>query len=87
MLENLIDNCLINSGDRVAVGVSGGADSMVLLCSLKEKQKTLDFYLKAINVNHHLRGEESDRDSEFVKNFCEKNKIDYAFLYLKYLFL
>lgn len=80
MLENLIDNCLINSGDRVAVGVSGGADSMVLLCALKEKQKTLDFYLKAINVNHHLRGEESDRDSEFVKNFCEKNKIDYAIL-------
>ena len=75
MLENLIDNCLINSGDRVAVGVSGGADSMVLLCALKEKQKKLDFYLKAINVNHHLRGEESDRDSEFVKNFCEKNKI------------
>ena len=87
MLENLIDNCLINSGDRVAVGVSGGADSMVLLCALKEKQKKLDFYLKAINVNHHLRGEESDRDSEFVKNFCEKNKIDYAILNVDVNFL
>lgn len=80
MLENLVDNCLINCGDRIAVGVSGGADSMVLLCALKEKQKNLDFYLKAINVNHHLRGEESDRDSEFVKNFCKENNIDYVIL-------
>ena len=39
MLEFLIEDDLILSEDRVAVGVSGGADSMVLLWALLDKQK------------------------------------------------
>lgn len=75
MLSELIGKNVC-SGDRIAVGVSGGADSMLLLCALVEKQKELDFYLKAIHVNHQLRDEESNRDSEFVRNFCETHGID-----------
>lgn len=77
MLEFLIEDDLILSEDRVAVGVSGGADSMVLLWALLDKQKQVGFYLKVVNVNHHIRGEESDKDSLFVKEFCEKKKIPY----------
>lgn len=78
MLKNLIDDKFINDNDRIAVGVSGGADSMLLLSSLIEKSKYRNFYFKAIHINHHLRDEESDADSEFVKNFCKKNNIDYV---------
>lgn len=77
MLEHLIEDSVVLKEDRIAVGVSGGADSMVLLWALLDKQKQVGFYLKVINVNHHLRGEESDSDTKFVKEFCEKKKIPY----------
>lgn len=80
MFEELIDNKFLEKNDRVAVGVSGGADSMLLLWALLSKQKQIGFYLKVININHHLRGVESDKDSEFVKDFCIKKKIDYVVL-------
>ena len=70
-----LDN-LINEGDRIAVGVSGGADSMFLLHLLLKKRKDVDFYMEAIHINHHLRNEESERDCDFVKEFCTKNNID-----------
>ncbi len=77
MLEYLVENAGLAETDRIAVGVSGGADSMLLLWALLDLQKKKKFYLKVVNVNHNLRGEESDRDSLFVKTFCEKKKIPY----------
>lgn len=75
MFEKYIDDKLVCKDDRIAVGVSGGADSMLLLWSLLDKQKKVGFYLEVVNVNHKLRGEDSDRDSLFVKEFCKKRKI------------
>lgn len=77
MLEYLVEKLNLQKNDRIAVGVSGGADSMVLLWSLLDLQKKVGFYLKVINVNHNLRGAESDRDSQFVASFCEKKKVPY----------
>ncbi len=76
MFEYLIDDKFVCKDDRIAVGVSGGADSMLLLWGLLDKQKQIGFYLKVINVNHHIRGDASDADSRFVENFCKKRKID-----------
>lgn len=78
MLEFLINDSMVSKEDRIAVGVSGGADSMLLLWALLDKQKEVGFHLYVINVNHHIRGEESDRDSLFVEDFCKKKKIDYV---------
>ncbi len=75
MLEYLIDDSLVQSDDKIAVGVSGGVDSMLLLWALLDKQKKVGFYLKVINVNHNLRGDESDADSKFVSDFCDKKKV------------
>lgn len=75
MLEYLISDEFVCSGDRVAVGVSGGADSMLLLWALFDKQKKVDFYIKVIHVNHNLRGSESDSDAQFVSDFCKKKNI------------
>ncbi len=80
MLNELIKDEYIIENDRIAVGVSGGADSMLLVSALISLQKQKNFYFKVININHHLRGEESDRDSNFVANFCKKNKLDYVIL-------
>lgn len=77
MLEYLINDNIVAKEDRIAVGVSGGADSMVLLWALLDKQKQVGFYFEVINVNHHIRGAESDRDSLFVEEFCKKRKIPY----------
>lgn len=85
MLEFLVENSNINEEDKIAVGVSGGADSMVLLCALLDLQKKIKFYLKVININHNIRGEESDRDSFFVKKFCEKKKIPFEMVSVKVL--
>lgn len=62
MLEN------VNS---VCVGVSGGADSFCLLHILKRLSNELNFKIKAVHVNHQIRGEEALRDQTAVQNFCK----------------
>lgn len=51
---------------RILVGLSGGADSVALLLLLLE----MGFDVVAAHCNFHLRGEESRRDAEFVKQLC-----------------
>ena len=80
MFEFLIDDKFVCKDDRIAVGVSGGADSMLLLWSLIDKQKQVGFYFEVINVNHHIRGKASDDDSRFVEDFCKKRKINYKII-------
>ncbi|MDP4118307.1 MAG: tRNA lysidine(34) synthetase TilS [Bacillota bacterium] len=70
VLQFIRENNLINSGDTVICGLSGGADScsMVhLLFSLREK---LGFDLVCAHLNHMLRDSEATRDEEFSKEYC-----------------
>lgn len=53
--------------------VSGGADSMYLLCRLAET----GYPVAAAHYNHGLRGAESDRDEEFVRIFCRERGIPF----------
>ncbi|MBQ1225727.1 MAG: hypothetical protein IIX75_01410, partial [Clostridia bacterium] len=48
------------SCDSLLVGLSGGADSVVLLHLLKKEAATCGFSLYALHVNHMIRGEEAD---------------------------
>lgn len=64
---------LWSPGDCIVVAVSGGPDSMALLYILNELSKSKDLGLKIVcaHVNHGLRGEESNREAEFVRNQSE----------------
>ena len=68
---------MIAAGDTVICAVSGGADSMALLFAMYLMQPRLDYHLEAAHFNHQLRGEESDRDEAFVRQFCEDYKIPF----------
>lgn len=62
---------LIAEGEKVVLALSGGIDSMVL-ADLLLKTK-VEFV--AAHCNFHLRGEESDGDEEFVREYAEKHDI------------
>ena len=62
---------MIDKGDRVLVGLSGGADSVALLLNLnKYRLERGDFSLTAIHVNHNLR-ETALRDQNYAVSLCE----------------
>ncbi|MCL1883833.1 MAG: tRNA lysidine(34) synthetase TilS [Defluviitaleaceae bacterium] len=68
---------MISRGDSVIVGLSGGADSVALLCGLKALREELGIgEIIAVHVNHNLRGTESDADEAFVRGFCEKHGVE-----------
>ena len=72
VLDFINENSLIKNGDKILVGLSGGADSVCLthmLISLKER---LNIQVFAAHVNHGIRGREAQRDEAFVKSFAEK---------------
>jgi len=72
-LNRLIEEYhMIPPGSTVLCALSGGADSVYLLHRLYLLRPTLEFRLVAAHYNHRLRGEESDRDEEFVRRFVEK---------------
>ena len=65
------DHSLVQKGDTVICAVSGGADSMCLLTLMQKLSKEMDLHVAAANLNHCLRGSESDGDSQFVETICE----------------
>lgn len=60
-----LDTSLLKPGLRLAVGVSGGADSVALLRALAERRDGL--VLHVAHLHHGLRGTEADEDLEFVR--------------------
>lgn len=66
----VIENKLIQNGDRVLVALSGGPDSVCLLNILYELKKDFNIEIAAAHVNHMLRGEEAFKDEEYARNIC-----------------
>lgn len=55
----------------ICVAVSGGRDSMALLHFLHKNADKFGITLSALNCEHGIRGEQSKRDSKFVKDICK----------------
>lgn len=69
-------NNLIQSGQKVVVAVSGGADSIALLDILLTLRQKLKIDILVCHFNHRLRGAESDGDEKFVQKFCADRDIE-----------
>ena len=78
--DTLIKYSMLENTDEIIVGFSGGADSTCLLYILNLLKDEFDFKIHAAHVNHSLRGNESERDEKFVRDFCEKNSIKLSVL-------
>lgn len=63
---------LLNRGDTLVVGVSGGPDSLTLLHALRGIAPELELKLLVGHLNHQLRGEESDADEQFVVSLARE---------------
>lgn len=78
VLDYINDNKMIRHGDSVVVGISGGADSVCLILLLNEIRKDIDFEIKAVHINHGIRGESACNDEDFSKTLCEKLSIPFT---------
>ena len=66
---------MLSNGDNVIVALSGGADSMALFRFFLYHKETLGITLHAAHFEHGLRGEESQRDADFVERLCSEKGI------------
>ena len=65
----------VRPGDRVLCAVSGGADSMYLLCRMLQLAPERGFEVCCAHFDHGMRGEESARDADFVAAFCAERGV------------
>ena len=80
---------LIEKDDRVLLAISGGVDSMVLAklllisqqSTVNSQQSTVNGHISFAHCNFHLRGDDSNRDEQFVTDFAKENNIP---LYIKH---
>lgn len=63
---------MLKCGDVVLVAISGGADSVCLLHVLNKLSNYYKLKIFAAHINHLLRGEESDKDEQFVSKICNE---------------
>ena len=69
---------LIENGDKIVLGVSGGPDSMCMLNILNDlkNKKKFQFEIVVAHINHMIRKEAKD-DENYVKEYCDKNNIKF----------
>src|ERR1035437_2711869 len=61
---------MFTPGDRVAIAVSGGADSVCLLHVLRNLAPRWNLTLSVLHINHNLRGDASRADADFVRSLA-----------------
>ncbi len=71
MKETIARFEMIEPGDKLVVGVSGGADSVALIHALAQLQAEYNLQLVIGHLHHGIRGKEADEDAEFVARLAE----------------
>ena len=69
---------MINDGDKVVIGVSGGPDSITLLNVLNKFKEKLNIKIYVAHINHSIR-KEADEETEYVREFCKKIDVEFFF--------
>ena len=68
--EYVRTHSLLRAGERVAVAVSGGADSVALLRILLELRQALGIVISVAHFHHGIRGAAADADEKFVESLA-----------------
>lgn len=68
---------LIQKGDKIVLGLSGGPDSVCLLHILNRLKKDLDIEVYAAHLNHQIRGIEAQKDALYISKLCEEMGITF----------
>ena len=68
---------MLRAGERVGVGVSGGADSVGLLLLLVELREELGIVLSVAHLNHKLRGRAAEADEKFVRKLAAEHRLEF----------
>lgn len=76
VLNTIKKHNMIESGDKIVLGVSGGPDSICMLEILNKLKKELNFQIVVAHVNHMIR-EEADADEQYVLEFCKNREIEF----------
>lgn|GEM_PF-13618 len=76
MTDNGMDCC-----DCVVVGLSGGADSVCLVYTMKCLSIEMGLDVCAVHLNHGIRGAEADRDEQFVRDLCDELGVELRVYY------
>lgn len=79
VLNTIRDHQLIKLGDRVLLGVSGGADSMALLSVMIKLREQLSCEIGVAHLHHDMRGVMADEDARYVENYCHEYQIPFYF--------
>ena len=76
VLQYMTQYHMVEPGDVVIAGVSGGADSVCLLLVLEKLAERLSISIEAVHINHGIRAEAGE-DAEFVRKLCEERQIPF----------
>ena len=68
--KTIKEHNLIEKGDQVILGLSGGPDSLCLLHILADLQRSIGFTLTALHVNHLMRGDAAKEDANWLSDHC-----------------
>ena len=77
VLSTINKHNLIESGDKIVIGISGGPDSVCLLHILSRLKEKLNIELYAAHLNHQIRGIEAQKDALYVSEICDEMGITY----------
>jgi tRNA(Ile)-lysidine synthase len=77
VLETIDRHNMIRPGDRIGIGVSGGADSVAMLRIFAELRTRLGITILVLHFHHQLRGTEADEDERFVKTLAENFHLEF----------
>ena len=80
VLSTINKHNLIEPGDKIVIGISGGPDSVCLLHILSRLKEKIDIELYAAHLNHQIRGLEAQKDALYVSNICDELGVTYAIL-------
>jgi tRNA(Ile)-lysidine synthase len=78
ILETIGRHAMIRPGDRVGLGVSGGADSVAMFRIFDELRAQLGVAILVLHFHHQLRGAEADEDERFVKALAEQFHLEFV---------